>query len=127
VEAPVHEPSEDRNVEEADPDYRFTLANERTFLAWIRTSLALLAGAVALVHVVSVDRVTDAQRVLGVVLAVIAVVVVGLAVRRWRIVQHHMRRGADLPANREPIFLGLAVAGVGVAVGILLIWFRTQI
>ena len=29
------------------PDYRFTLANERTFLAWIRTALALMAGAVA--------------------------------------------------------------------------------
>ncbi|MFM9746107.1 YidH family protein, partial [Streptomyces brasiliscabiei] len=32
----------------AEPDARFTLANERTFLAWIRTSLALLAGGVAL-------------------------------------------------------------------------------
>ena len=31
-----------------DPDYRFTLANERTFLAWIRTALALLAGGVLL-------------------------------------------------------------------------------
>ncbi|MGL9725147.1 YidH family protein [Sodalis sp. (in: enterobacteria)] len=30
------------------PDYRFSLANERTFLAWIRTALALLAGAVGL-------------------------------------------------------------------------------
>ncbi|RDH77359.1 DUF202 domain-containing protein [Mycolicibacterium moriokaense] len=30
-----------------DPDYRFSLANERTFLAWIRTALALLAGGVA--------------------------------------------------------------------------------
>jgi putative membrane protein len=28
-----------------EPDYRFTLANERTFLAWIRTALALLAAA----------------------------------------------------------------------------------
>ena len=27
-----------------EPDYRFTLANERTFLAWMRTSLALIAG-----------------------------------------------------------------------------------
>lgn len=26
-----------------DPDYRFSLANERTFLAWIRTALALLS------------------------------------------------------------------------------------
>jgi putative membrane protein len=126
-EAGVHEPSDDRNVTETDPDYRFTLANERTFLAWIRTSLALLAGAVALVHVVSVDHVTGAQRALGVVLTLIAVVVAGLAVRRWRTVQHHMRRGADLPANRDPIYLSLAVAGVGVAVGVLLIWFRTQI
>src|SRR6478609_9868105 len=31
-----------------EPDPRFTLANERTFLAWIRTSLALTAGGVAL-------------------------------------------------------------------------------
>lgn len=28
-----------------EPDPRFSLANERTYLAWIRTSLALLAGA----------------------------------------------------------------------------------
>jgi putative membrane protein len=34
------------------PDYRFTLANERTFLAWMRTSLALLAGGIALRQVV---------------------------------------------------------------------------
>ena len=27
-----------------EPDYRFTLANERTFLAWVRTALGLLAG-----------------------------------------------------------------------------------
>src|SRR6185312_1745313 len=29
-----------------EPDYRFSLANERTFLAWIRTALALMAAAV---------------------------------------------------------------------------------
>lgn len=32
----------------SDPDYRFSLANERTFLAWIRTALAILAGAIVL-------------------------------------------------------------------------------
>jgi putative membrane protein len=34
--------------EGSEPDPRFTLANERTFLAWIRTALALPAGGVAL-------------------------------------------------------------------------------
>ena len=34
--------------EGSEPDPRFTLANERTFLAWIRTALALTAGGVAL-------------------------------------------------------------------------------
>lgn len=32
-----------------DPDYRFSLANERTFLAWIRTALALIPVAALLV------------------------------------------------------------------------------
>jgi putative membrane protein len=45
------DPSDIRAVGE-EPDYRFTLANERTFLAWIRTSLALLAGGVAVVQLV---------------------------------------------------------------------------
>ena len=31
-----------------EPDYRFSLANERTFLAWVRTALAILAGAILL-------------------------------------------------------------------------------
>ena len=30
-----------------EPDVRFSLANERTFLAWTRTALALIAGALA--------------------------------------------------------------------------------
>jgi putative membrane protein len=32
--------------EGVDPDRRYSLANERTFLAWIRTSLALVADAI---------------------------------------------------------------------------------
>ena len=38
------------NSQRFDPDARFLLANERTLLAWIRTSLALQAGGLALAH-----------------------------------------------------------------------------
>ena len=41
-----------RAAPEFEPDYRFTLANERTFLAWERTALGLLAAAVAVVQLV---------------------------------------------------------------------------
>ncbi|MGQ0846586.1 MAG: YidH family protein [Sporichthyaceae bacterium] len=123
----MREPEDARNAEEADPDYRFTLANERTFLAWIRTSLGLLAGAVALIHVVPRDQVTEVQRGIGLALTALALLLAVSAVRRWRIVQGHMRRGADLPANRDPIYLSLAVAAIAVAIGVLLVWFRDQI
>jgi hypothetical protein len=33
-----------------EPDYRFTYANERTFLAWVRTSVALIGVGVAAVQ-----------------------------------------------------------------------------
>ncbi|MEU2778677.1 DUF202 domain-containing protein [Streptomyces sp. NPDC007162] len=53
-----------------EPDYRFSLANERTFLAWIRTGLALLAGAVAVAQFVQPLTHSEAGAALGVLLAV---------------------------------------------------------
>jgi len=123
----VREPQDARNAEEADPDYRFTLANERTFLAWIRTALGLLAGAVALVHVAASNEATTTQRTLGVALTAAALLVALWAARRWAEVQQSMRCGADLPANRGPMVLSLAVAALAGVVAILLIFFRDQI
>lgn len=92
-----------------EPDYRFTLANERTFLAWVRTALALLAAAVALVHVVPESEVSTSERSLAVAIGVLGMAAMLLGLRRWRIVQARMRRGADLPEGRDPLYLGLAV------------------
>ena len=52
-----------KSTEECEPDYRFTLANERTFLAWIRTSLALLGGGIALLQFVPRFSVPVARQV----------------------------------------------------------------
>ena len=53
------------NEDGPDPDYRFTLANERTFLAWIRTALALVAGGVAVVQLIPEFAFPGARHVMG--------------------------------------------------------------
>ena len=50
---------------EREPDYRFTLANERTFLAWLRTSLSLLAAGVAVVQLVPAFPIPGARALTG--------------------------------------------------------------
>ena len=74
-----------------EPDYRFTLANERTFLAWIRTALALVAGAVAVLHLVPLRWHGGTQLSVGLALAALAVVITCYAPIRWMRVQRAMQ------------------------------------
>jgi putative membrane protein len=96
-------------ADEQDPDYRFTLANERTFLAWIRTALALIAGGVAVVQLVPAFGIPGVRHGLGMLLTVGGGLLAALAVRRWQRVQTAMRRGDDLPPSRMPLLLGVAI------------------
>jgi putative membrane protein len=105
----------------ADPDYRFTLANERTFLAWFRTSLALIAGGVAVVQLVPEFAFPGARHALGVLLTIGGGVLSVAALRRWQSVQEAMRREEDLPPTRIPAVLGVALAVVTVFVVVLLV------
>jgi putative membrane protein len=97
--------------EEHEPDYRFTLANERTFLAWLRTSLSLLAAGVAVVQLLPEFVVPGARGVVGGLLAALAVVTAAGGVLRWRGVETAIRRGRPLPVQRLPWVLaaGLVV------------------
>lgn len=83
-----------------DPDYRFSLANERTFLAWIRTALALLAGGVALVAIVPEFGPRWLQHGAGIALLLLSVTLSLLAYRRWRMTEQALREGRSLPAPR---------------------------
>lgn len=80
-----------------EPDPRFSLANERTFLAWIRTALALMAGAIAL-HSLNVPHNAWVRGV-----AVLALLTLGAgctvaAYVRWAQVERAMRLREALPA-----------------------------
>ncbi|RZQ60644.1 YidH family protein [Amycolatopsis suaedae] len=90
---------------ESEPDYRFSLANERTFLAWIRTALGLLAGAVAVRQLLPEFTVPHARTVLAALCACLAAALAASAYPRWRRVQQAMRRGDPLPHNRVLLVL----------------------
>lgn len=80
-----------------EPDPRYTLANERTFLAWVRTALAMLAGGVAL-HALQIPEPGWARGLLAVLLIGFGAVITVLALIRWARVERAMRAGQPLPA-----------------------------
>jgi putative membrane protein len=90
-----------------EPDYRFTLANERTFLAWIRTALALLAAGIGVVALPGRFSTVNGRRALGVMLVLLACVAAAAAYRRWRGNDSAMR--ADRPLPRSSAVPVLAV------------------
>jgi putative membrane protein len=87
---------------EFEPDYRFTLANERTFLAWLRTALALLAAAVAVVQLIPEFVIPGTRQVVGGLLTGMAVITACAGLYRWEQVDHAIRRGLPLPRHRIP-------------------------
>lgn len=81
----------------SEPDPRFTLANERTFLAWIRTSLALLAGGVAVDAFMANFFGPELRKTLAVLLLVLALFLSGGSFFRWVNVERAMRQKRPLP------------------------------
>ena len=91
-------------------DARFSLANERTFLAWIRTSVALVAGGLVAAKALQFHH--DVWRWVVAVPPIVAGAVLALeSRRRWRLVESAMRAGRPLPVGR-----GLSLIAVFVAV-----------
>jgi putative membrane protein len=95
-----------------DPDVRFTMANERTFLAWIRTSLGFLAAGVA-VDVVDLDLSSGTQRVLAALLLGLGLLSAVTAWVRWARTERSMRRHQAIPppVSAGAVSLGLLVVG----------------
>ena len=115
-----HPPSQVRAVGE-EPDYRFTLANERTFLAWIRTSLALLAGGVAVVQLVPNFSVPGGRHILGFALIVLSIIIAVSSYRHWAESERALRLGKPLPPSVLPRTLGAGVAAVSLVALILIL------
>ncbi len=103
-----------------EPDYRFSLANERTFLAWIRTSLALLAGGVLLDQFSTKLTPHFAVEALAIALSLLAAVLCVLAYVRWRANEIAMRHARALPGTRAIPVLASAVVAVAAMIAFLM-------
>jgi putative membrane protein len=99
----------------SEPDARFTLANERTFLAWIRTALALVAGGVAL-EVLGLDLHRELRLAASVVLVIAGTLVPVLAWFAWARTERAMRLDQPLPASPLGGVLAIAVTVAGILV-----------
>ncbi len=102
------------------PDPRFSLANERTFLAWVRTSLALLAGGVAL-DAVELDGPRGLQTALSVVLVVLGLLGAGAAWVRWAATERAMRLHRPLPSTSVLVWISLVLMVVAAGLVVLVL------
>ena len=101
-----------------DVDPRYSLANERTFLAWIRTALGMLAAAAGLL---AIDLPWPEFAVQGIasLLAVVAGTSACLAWIRWRHVEEAMAHDRPMPGSRAHVLLAVTVGAVAGAVVVL--------
>ncbi len=94
-----------------EPDPRFSLANERTALAWMRTALALVAGGIALISVASLAEMPSWAPLVGSASCLGGAALAIRALRSWARVERALRLRRPLPAPRS-----LAMLATGVVV-----------
>ncbi|WP_258725845.1 YidH family protein [Cellulomonas sp. NS3] len=105
----------------SEPDPRFTLANERTFLAWIRTALALVAAGVAL-EALALPMQPDLRRAAATLLLLLGLAVPILAWVSWGTVERALRQSEPLPGSKValPVAVGISAVAAALTLGVVL-------
>ena len=106
--------------QDTDVDYRFLLANERTFLAWMRTALALIAGGVALDQFVVVADARDLVTVLGIFAIILGGIVAVLGIIQWRRADRAMRNASRMDSSTTVMIIGSLLAVFALVIALLL-------
>lgn len=101
--------------DDLDPDVRFLLANERTLLAWIRTSLAVLAGGVALTQLGSNST---TKTVIGIMAILLGAFMASVGYLRFKVADRAIRVGELPPTGFDPIVQvgGIVVIAAGLVI-----------
>lgn len=104
-------------------DVRFTYANERTFLAWNRTALAMVTAGLAITQLLPPFRIPGGRKMIGIPLIVVGTVVSIVSYFQWQRNQRAMERGEPLPRSLLPMTVA-AVVAVSAAVALVLAAFE---
>jgi putative membrane protein len=107
-----------------EPDPRFSLANERTYLAWLRTSLGLIASGIAVERLLPELGVPGARQAIGLSLVTVGALAAATAGRRWRKIEAALRSGEPLPPPKLAQALAAVIAIAGILTIVLLVWGR---
>jgi putative membrane protein len=113
--------------EGTEPDPRFTFANERTFLAWSRTALALIVAGLGIVQLLPpFPRVPAGRHLLGVPLIILGAVLAVAAYVEWVRNQRALRRGEPLPHSILPWLLAAMTTLMAVISAVVLLLSATS-
>ncbi len=105
-----------------EPDPRFTFANERTFLAWSRTALALVVAGLGVVQLLPpFPGVPWGRHTLGIPLIVFGAIVAVTAYIEWAQSQRAMRHGRPLPRSVMPVIMTVVIAAMAVLAAIVVL------
>jgi putative membrane protein len=112
----------DRDAGGTEPDPRFTFANERTFLAWSRTALALVVAGLGIVQLLPpFPGVAAGRHLLGVPLIVLGAVLAVAAYTEWVRNQRALRRGEPMPVSVMPWILAATITGIAIIAAVVLL------
>lgn len=111
-EAPDHKPDH-------EPDARFSFANERTFLAWNRTALALIVAGLAVVQVLPEFDLPGGSRIIGIPMIVLGGTISFSSYGRWRANERALRTRSPLPPSHLPWIVAAGIT-VGAALAIVI-------
>jgi putative membrane protein len=117
---PDRRPARGWTEEGTEPDARFTFANERTFLAWHRTSLALVVAGLAIVQLLPpFPGIPWGRHALAVPLIVLGGILAPASYVEWSRHQRALRRGDPMGRSILPAVLAVAITAIAIVASLL--------
>ncbi len=92
------------------PDARFSLANERTFLAWNRTALGLVTAGLAITQLLPELAIPGGRRIIGLPLIALGALIAAFSYAEWLAAERALWLKTELPRSKLPMLLSGVIA-----------------